>query len=68
MAHLFPLFALLLLAPLGWAQPATTAEARLDAVRADLGGGPVYTVPVEGMIDAALANYVDRALADAEAQ
>ena len=29
--------------------------------------GPVYVVPVEGMIDKALANYIDRALADAEA-
>ena len=29
--------------------------------------GPVYVVPVEGMIDKALANYIDRALEDAEA-
>ena len=28
--------------------------------------GPVYRVPIEGMIDNALARYVDRALADAE--
>ncbi len=33
----------------------------------DLGDGPVYRVPIEGMIDNALARYVGRALADAEA-
>jgi len=32
-----------------------------------LGDGPVYRVRIEGPIDAALANYVHRALADAEA-
>lgn len=31
------------------------------------GDGPVFRVPVEGTIDNALARYVDRALADAEA-
>ncbi len=30
------------------------------------GDGPVYRVPIEGMIDNALAKYIDRALADAE--
>ena len=29
--------------------------------------GPVYVVPIEGMIDNGLARYIDRALADAEA-
>ncbi|MGI9174497.1 MAG: NfeD family protein [Rhodothermales bacterium] len=29
--------------------------------------GPVYVVPIEGMIDKALANYIDRALEDAAA-
>lgn len=32
-----------------------------------LGAGPVYRVAVEGPIDAALARYVERALADADA-
>ena len=32
---------------------------------ADLGEGPVYRVPIDGMIDNALARYVDRAVADA---
>lgn len=30
-------------------------------------GGPVYVVPVDGMIDNGLAHYIDRALGDAEA-
>ena len=33
----------------------------------DPGEGPVYVVPVEGLIDNALASYIDRALDDAEA-
>ena len=32
----------------------------------NVGDGPVYRVPIEGMIDKALARYVERALADAE--
>ena len=40
---------------------------RLAAVADSLGEGPVFVVPIDGMIDAALANYIDRALADAEA-
>ena len=32
----------------------------------NIGDGPVYRVPIDGMIDNALARYVDRALADAE--
>ncbi|MCH7975730.1 MAG: hypothetical protein IIC18_04150, partial [Bacteroidetes bacterium] len=32
----------------------------------NVGDGPVYRVPIEGMIDKALAKYIDRALADAE--
>ncbi len=31
-----------------------------------LEGGPVFVVPIEGLIDNALAKYVDRALSDAE--
>lgn len=39
-----------------------------DAPRLAVSGdGPVFRVPVEGAIDNALARYVDRALADAEA-
>lgn len=34
---------------------------------AGFGDGPVYRVTIDGMIDAALANYVDRAVSDAEA-
>lgn len=33
----------------------------------DLSDGPVYEVPIEGMIDKALARYVERAVNDAEA-
>ena len=32
----------------------------------DLGSGPVYVVPVRGMIDNGLARYIERALDDAE--
>ena len=55
-----------LAAPLA-AQPAETPAERLAAVQDALGDGPVFVVPIDGMIDAALANYIDRALADAEA-
>lgn len=34
----------------------------------DLGPGPVFVVPVEGMIDNALARYLRRAVSEAEAQ
>lgn len=34
---------------------------------AEFGPGPVYRVTIDGMIDAALANYIDRAVDDAEA-
>lgn len=33
----------------------------------DLGNGPVFVVPIEGLIDNALARYIDRAIVDAEA-
>lgn len=33
----------------------------------ELGAGPVYVVPVEGMIDNGLARYIDRAIGDADA-
>ncbi len=55
-----------LAAPLA-AQEARTSDERVAAVQGALGDGPVFVVPIDGMIDAALANYVDRALADAEA-
>ena len=42
--------------------PALAQPAALET-----GSGPVYRVTIDGMIDAALATYVDRALADAEA-
>jgi membrane-bound serine protease (ClpP class) len=46
---------------------AGTAAAAQDAPRLAVSGdGPVFRVPVEGMIDNALARYVDRAIADAE--
>ena len=52
-----------LLAVLGLASgPASAQSADLE-----LGSGPVYHVTIDGMIDAALSTYVDRALADAEA-
>jgi len=73
MSHRFSLLlaALLLLAfPLlassAEAQATRTPAERLSAVQDSLGAGPVFTVPVEGMIDAALANYIERALDDAE--
>ncbi|MEP0546234.1 MAG: NfeD family protein [Rhodothermales bacterium] len=53
-----------LAAPLA-AQATRTPAERLAAVEDFLGAGPVFVVPIEGMIDAALANYVERALADA---
>ncbi|MEM8557998.1 MAG: NfeD family protein [Bacteroidota bacterium] len=46
--------------------PAIAQEAASLAFDPPLGDGPVYEVPVEGMIDNALASYLDRALADAE--
>ncbi len=44
---------------------AQTAERGLFADA--LPDGPVYIVPIEGMIDNVLARYIDRAIADAEA-
>ena len=53
------------------AQPQTSEEAdrtpKPMAFDAPYQDGPVYVVPVEGMIDKALANYIDRALEDADA-
>ena len=37
----------------------------LTASAQDYGSGPVYRVTIDGMIDAALANYVERAIDDA---
>ena len=59
-----------LLRPLGAAAvllAAALAPAAQDALDLDLGDGPVYRVTVDGMIDNALAAYVERAVADAEA-
>ena len=42
---------------------AALADDRFD----DLGDGPVYRVTLDGMVDAAVAAYLDRALSDAEA-
>ncbi len=47
------------------AQATRTAAERLAAARDALGPGDVFVVPIHGMIDAALATYVDRALEDA---
>jgi membrane-bound serine protease (ClpP class) len=55
-----------LFSPPAEAQATRTPAERLSAVQDSLAEGPVFTVPVEGMIDAALATYVERALADAE--
>ncbi|NNF59266.1 MAG: nodulation protein NfeD [Rhodothermaceae bacterium] len=44
---------------------ATAQDAPLRIAVGDLGEGPVYRVPIDGMIDNALARYVDRAVADA---
>lgn len=60
-APLAALLAAVLLA-LGAAGPAV-ADGRLP----DLGDGPVYRVTLDGMVDAAVAAYLNRALSDAEA-
>ena len=51
-------FALVLLAAVGSARAQAAPE---------FGDGPVYRVTIDGMIDVALANYIDRAVSDAEA-
>ncbi|MDX1546813.1 MAG: NfeD family protein [Rhodothermales bacterium] len=56
--------ALLLTAASAYAQDRTPKPLAFEAAYA---GGPVYVVPVEGLIDNALARYLDRALSDAEA-
>ncbi len=38
------------------------------ALPENVGGGSVYVVPIEGMIDKPLANYLDRAIGDAESE
>ena len=43
------------------------SSARADARLPDLTDGPVYRVTLDGMVDAAVAAYLDRALSDAEA-
>ena len=65
-AAAFALLAALLTALPAGAQEARIAPDRIGAIADTLGDGPVFVVPVEGMIDAALANYIDRALDDAE--
>lgn len=52
-------------APAVVAQGAPAGDERIAAVADSLGTGDVFVVPVQGMIDAALANYIDRALEDA---
>ena len=42
------------------------AAAQETAALATSGDGPVFRVPVEGMVDNALARYIDRALGEAE--
>lgn len=43
--------------------PVSAQPAALDGA----GDGPIYRVTIDGMIDGALATYIDRALSDAEA-
>ncbi len=62
---LLALLALLLAAPPAFAQAGQTAAERLATVADSLGPGEVFVVPVDGMIDAALAAYIERALEDA---
>ncbi len=57
------LLAALLFALPAWAQP---NRAPKPLVLDELGNGVVYVVPVEGLIDNALATYLDRAISDAE--
>ncbi|MEM1128081.1 MAG: NfeD family protein [Bacteroidota bacterium] len=61
-----PLGAILLLAL--WMPSLVQAAPVSDplAFEEPLGNGPVYVVPVEGLIDSALANYIERAIADAQ--
>ncbi|MEL6703800.1 MAG: NfeD family protein [Bacteroidota bacterium] len=62
------LFAMLLSVPVVTSE-ATAQDANLAplAFAEPLSDGSVYEVPIEGMIDNALARYLDRALTDAEA-
>jgi membrane-bound serine protease (ClpP class) len=66
LAALLGLLAAAAVAPPAGAQPAAETPAAL-AFDEPLGDGPVYRVTVDGMIDNALAAYVERALGDAEA-
>ena len=43
-----------------------TDAGREERLPPDLAGGSVYVVPVQGMIDNALARYIDRAVTEAE--
>lgn len=55
------------LAVLAAAQPASAPEeAEPVTLNLEIGDGPVFIVPVEGMIDLVLSRYVERAIADAE--
>jgi len=45
--------------------PAVPAEEAAPTLGLEIGDGPVFVVPIEGMIDLVLSRYVDRALADA---
>ncbi len=58
------LLSMILLVPLAWAQADRMPK---PLVLDDPGEGVVYVVPVEGLIDNALATYLDRAIGDAEA-
>jgi membrane-bound serine protease (ClpP class) len=63
-----PLFpSLLVLAVLTVAGPRTGMAQPGSAWIPETGDGPVFVVPVEGLIDNGLARYIDRALGDAEA-
>jgi membrane-bound serine protease (ClpP class) len=51
----------------GLAQPVDSPATEAPRLELELGPGPVFVVPVEGMIDLVLSRYIDRALADARA-
>lgn len=50
------------------AGPATVAAQTDESWVPETGDGPVFVVPIEGMIDNGLARYIDRALGDAADQ
>ncbi|MCY4170558.1 MAG: hypothetical protein OXE59_05105 [Bacteroidetes bacterium] len=62
MKRLFSLYVLFLLIPITFAQERTPKPLVLNSEFQD---GPVFIVPVSGMIDNGLARYIDRAVDDA---